>query len=173
MKKLALALLLASVFAPFASADSTVGMSVSKESGDMGEISSFSIYAQFTDIHSNFGYQIGTSLSDAEITDYSGFTDTYTAWEGFARVGYFSNIQLYLETGIDIGEMLVLDDHDSHHHYYDHREHNEVDYFFGGGFGLSQDNVDIKVFSRYRFIDGDYLWDTDGWFSGVEFSLHF
>ncbi|WP_144392547.1 hypothetical protein [Pleionea sediminis] len=170
-KKLSLLLILgACSTASFA--ESTVGFSLSREHADIGNIASFNIYSQFTDSRTNFGYQLGTGLSAAEITDYDGYVDHYTAWEGFGRIGFFSDVSLYLEAGIDIGEMLWLDDDHHHDHYYD-EHHNDVDNFIGAGFGLSQDHFDLRVFSRYRYIDGYNLHDNQDVFTGVEFSLHF
>ncbi len=162
------------IFASCASfAKSTFGVSVSRENADIGNISTFNFYSQFTDPRTKLGYQLGTGLSAAEITDFDGYVDHYTAWEGNVRVGLFSEVSIYLEAGIDIGELLVIDDHHDHYHspYDDH--HNEVDNYFGAGFGLSQEHIDIRVFSRYRYIDGSNLHDNQDVFTGVEFSLHF
>lgn len=154
-------------------ADSTFGVSVSREVSDIGDINTINFYSEFTFPRSDFGYQLGTGLSSAEITDFDGWVDHYTAWEGNVRIGLFSEISLYLEAGIDIGELLVVDDrHDHYHHHYDDH-HNEVDNYLGAGFGISQRHVDIRVFSRYRFIDGIELHDNQDVFTGVEVSLHF
>ncbi|WMS86105.1 hypothetical protein [Pleionea litopenaei] len=172
MHRFILAFALFSALFNSASAENTFGMSVSREFADIGDITSLNLYSQFSDPHSHLGFQLGTSISRAEITDFDGYVDNYGAWEGFARIGLFSDIQIYMEAGIDIGEMLVYDDRHHDYYYYD-EDRNEIDFFMGAGVGLSTDNVDIRVFSRYRYIDGLYLTDNQDWFSGLEFAVHF
>ncbi|NVJ50615.1 MAG: hypothetical protein HWE13_13620 [Gammaproteobacteria bacterium] len=172
MKKLLLLSLLVISTITSAWAKNAVGVAVSREYADIGDIASISVYGQFTDEHSNLGFQVGTSLSSAEITDFDGYVDEYAAWEGFARMGLFSDLQIYVEAGIDLGEMIVHDDRHHDYYYYDD-DHNEIDFYMGAGIGISTQNIDVRAFSRYRYIDGIYLTDNKDWFSGVEVSIHF
>jgi len=138
----------------------------------------------FVNSESKLGFGLTTALNYAEVRTEHGFIEDYNAWEGGFKFGYFSNVQIYGEVGIDLTELLFHDFrwdddyyHDHHHDdYYSHSHHSRddhIDAYVGVGAGFKLGPLKIDAFSRLREIDSRY-WEADEeHFTGVKFSINF
>ncbi|TQV89669.1 hypothetical protein [Aliikangiella coralliicola] len=127
----------------------------------------------FKDEDSNFGFQVNSSFNAAEVRADDGFIEDFFAWQASVKFGYFSNISVYGEAGIDLTEALFhdyrYDDDDDHHHHFE----DDVDAFVGVGIGVDTGPIKIEAFSRRREIDSRY-WEAEAeTFSGVQLSINF
>ena len=147
-----------------------LSVSASRETADIGEISSVYLSATLADSVSNVGMRFSTGLNFADIINSYGETDSYVAWDIAMKFGYFSDLSFYVEGGFDLGEALVDDSNENEE--YDEGFDN-VDYFLGAGTGLTLENLGLNFFGRYRHLNGLYLEDTSEWFTGMEFSIYF
>ena len=153
-------------------ADDLLSVSASRESSDIGEISSVHLSAILANPSSKIGIQVSTGLNFADILNYNDELHSYVAWDVILKFGYFSNLSIYVEGGFDLGEAIVEDVSGSDEDWEDD-DFNSVDGFLGVGAGLILDNIGINLYARYRHLNGPYLDDTSDWFSGMEFSVYF
>ena len=159
-------------------ADSTTDGRVfySYESNGADFISAVGIGTLQKDLHSNLGFQLNTSIGYAEVLAEDGYLEEYATWEASVRLGYFSNISLFVEFGVDLGEALLDDyryDHDDYCHSDEYCYEDDVDAFVGAGAGLRAGPLQIDAFVRAREIDSRY-WEAESeLFSGVQVSLNF
>jgi len=139
----------------------------------------------FKNAETNFGYQLNTSLNNANILATDGYREDFLAWQGSVKFGYFSDVFIYGEVGIDLGELLFHDlryDHDGYHsdYYYDldtnsgsYEYEDNIDAFFGIGAGLNSGPLRLEAFVRLREIDGKYWEARSENFSGLQISINF
>lgn len=138
---------------------------------------------------SNFGVEILSSISTAEVIDTKGFNQDYIAWEVGAKFGYFSKVFIYAEVGFDFGE-LVLQSRGEDSEYDDQDRNIEIDFadfidrslddqandidgYIGVGAGYDFGHFQLEAFTRYRQIDGEY-WKADNQvFVGIRASVSF
>ena len=145
----------------------------SYESNGDDYISGVGIGYTFADPHSKLGYQLTTSLNNAEVVATDGFIEDYIAWEGGIKLGLFSNLSLYVEAGIDLSEILFHDLRYDEHDYYFSEYHDDFDAYIGVGAGIQAGPLRVTAFSRKREIDSKY-WEAESEvFSGVQFSISF
>jgi hypothetical protein len=127
----------------------------------------------FKDSHTKFGFGLTTSINNAEVIAEDGFIEDYVAWEASARIGYFSNLSIYGEVGIDLTELLFHDLRYDHHDDYYNEYHDDIDAYVGIGAGIKLGALRIEAFSRLREIDSRYWEARSSHFTGVQFSLNF
>ena len=126
---------------------------------------------------SNLGFQLNTSLNNAEVRATDGYIEDYFAWQGSVKFGLFSKVSLYLEAGVDLTELIFHDfRYDDHDYYDDHNnEHYEddIDVFVGVGAGIELGRLKLEGFTRLREIDSKY-WEAESEvFTGIQFSINF
>ncbi len=152
------------------------GYSLSKEWSDIGQISSLDFNLRLND-SSKVGFELGTGLAFASITERDGFVEDYLAWQGSVKFGYYSDVSVYGELGLDLGEALLTswipDDCNDSDRYTDDDHCNDVDGFIGFGAGFHHEHLDVNFFARYRWMNGLFLEDTSDIFTGVELSIRF
>lgn len=145
----------------------------SYESNGDDYIAGVGIGYSFVNSETNIGYQLTTSLSNAEVIATDGLVEDYFAWEGGIKFGLFSNISIYAEAGIDLTELLFHDLRYDHHDFYYDEYHDNVDMYLGVGAGIQAGPIRITAFSRTREVDSKY-WEAESEvFSGIQFSLNF
>lgn len=148
----------------------------SYESNGADYISSVGIGTTQKYAGSNLGFQLNTSLGYAEVLAEDGYLEEFTSWEASARFGYFSNISVFVEFGIDLAEALFEDfryDNDDHCHYDEYCYQDDVDGFIGVGAGVKAGPIQVDGFVRAREIDSRY-WEAESEvFSGIQVSLNF
>ncbi|WP_196140233.1 hypothetical protein [Aliikangiella sp. G2MR2-5] len=128
----------------------------------------------FSDSSSGFAGQLLTTFNQAEVTATDGYIEDYFAWEGIVRLGFFSNISVYGEVGIDLTEALFHDFRYDDDDYYDHHHHNDdIDAFAGVGAGIRLGKFQLTAFSRLREIDSRYWEAEKEHFTGLQFSVNF
>ena len=168
---LAISLFAMSGFA-HADPDANASIFVKREYHDKDFISGIGAEIRITDPHSHFGASLNTSIGPARVTDYDGYEQEYMAWEGGIKLGYFSKLFVYVEAGVDLGE-LTFDDRDEDHHHHDYYDDNHVDGYIGAGLGVNLGRLKFEGFSRYRQIDGEN-WDAPKQtYTGVQLSINF
>lgn len=127
----------------------------------------------FADINpdTKLGFEFSTSFNNAEVRATDGYIENYFAWQGAARFGFFSNLSIYAELGVDLTEFLFNDlRYDYHDGYYD-EYHDDIDAFVGVGAGLKAGPLKIEAFSRLREIDSLY-WEAESEvFTGIQASI--
>ena len=144
----------------------------SHESNGADYLSSVGIATLLKDSESKFGIELGTSLGNAEVVSTDGYLEDYVAWEGNMRLGYFSNISIFVEAGFDLTEAIFEDErYDDHHD--DYLYHDDIDAYVGFGIGLNAGPFQIDGFVRNREIDSLYWEAQSEVFSGVQFSFKF
>ena len=157
----------------FAHGANNVEIFYSHETNGDDYISGVGIGYTFADPSSKLGYQLTTSLNNAEVIATDGFVEDYVAWEGGIKLGLFSNLSLYVEAGIDLSEILFHDLRYDEHDYYFSEYHDDFDAYLGVGAGIQAGPLKVTAFSRKREIDSKY-WEAESEvFSGVQFSLSF
>ena len=133
----------------------------------------------FVDEGSKLGFGFTTSLNNAEVRTEYGYIEDYVSWEGAIKFGYFSNVSVYGEVGVDLAELLFHDlryddhDHDHHHHDDDYHYDDHIDGYVGVGAGIKLGGLKVEAFSRLREVDSKYWEAESDVFTGVQFSLNF
>ena len=129
----------------------------------------------FFENNHGFQAQAVASINYNEVLTTTGqFQDFYSLDTGL-RMGYFSNVFLYVEAGVDVFDLVLHDlryDDDYHYRYRDdHRD--DVDGFAGLTLGFQADHVRISGFVKARQIDAD-TWESEhNIFYGAQLSLVF
>lgn len=130
--------------------------------------------------NNKFGSQFTSSLNTAKILTKQGDQESYFAWEASATYGYFSDIFIYGEIGLDLTELLLEDFLENNcQNCNDERQNTNgysgIDGFVGLAAGVDLNKAKLEGFVRLRKIDSKYeRWDAGtNWFSGVKFSIDF
>jgi len=121
---------------------------------------------------SNLGFQLNTSIGQASILADDGYIEEYVSWEGAVKFGYFSDISVYVEGGVDLAEILFhdlrYDDYDEEFGYQD-----DIDAYVGVGIGFKAGLLQVDGFIRAREIDSKY-WEAESvTFTGMQVSINF
>lgn len=176
--------------------ESAPSVFVTHELNGQSSITSVGVGMNFKDTDSNFGAGISMSLGNAEIVTSKLNVEDYLAWEVGGKIGYFSDISLYLEAGIDLGELIgrdhldddryhdhsfsVFDDDYDEHHYHDHYDSHDhrpindsLDAYIGIGGGVNFGHVQVNGHVRVRQIDTEDWKALDDVYSGVTLSFSF
>jgi len=174
--------------------DNLPSIFVTHELNGDSSITSVGAGMTFKDNHSNFGANISMSLGNAEIVTNKLRVEDYLAWELGAKVGYFSDISLYLEAGVDLGELFGREHHDDDHfhdnsfnlfddHYDDHHSHyhddhysnrtDSLDAYIGVGGGINFGHVQLSGQVRFRQIDSEEWKSLDDVYTGVTLTMSF
>ncbi len=128
------------------------------------------------DPHNHLGFGFSSSFNYANVTTKEYRTEEYFAWEASAKFGYFSQISLYAEAGIDLTELMFGDfrvNVDNTEFHYGDNNSDKVDTFFGIAAGYSMEVLKVELMTRWRNIDSEY-WEAESEvFTGISFSLNF
>lgn len=168
---------------------------VTSEYNDTDNINGIGIAVLHKNYASNLGMSIHTSLANAEVIDEYGLYQDYLGWEIGGKVGYFSDVFLYVEAGFDAGELLLQNrNEDNNHRRYNNNtdniledllvdivsniasvddRKNGVDGYIGFGGGIDLGHTKIELFSRYRQIDGEFWKANNQIFYGLKATLSF
>jgi hypothetical protein len=180
--------------------NNTPSVFVTHELNGESSITSVGVGMTFKSQHSNFGANVSMSLGNAEVVTSKLRVEDYLAWELGGKIGYFSDVSLYLEAGIDLGELMgrdhLDDDHDHYNsfddddyydqdthfdHYHDDYDHNydyrtasdSLDAYIGIGGGIDFGHVQLNGHVRLRQIDSENWKALDNVYSGVTLSASF
>ena len=195
MKKFLSALTISTLlFSGFSVADNnTPSVFMTHELNGDSTITSVGVAITFKDPQSNFGANVSMSLGNAEIVTSKLHIEDYLAWELGAKVGYFSDVSIYLEAGIDLGELIGRDHLDDEHHdnhsyssfdsdYFHDDDHYHDDYrtstdsldaYIGIGGGIDFGHAQLNGHVRLRQIDSEDWKALDNVYSGVTLSVSF
>lgn len=156
------------------------------ESHNTDSISSIGIEIPFGDPHSHFGAYMTSAIGYADITDKTGNSNDYLTWDTGFKFGYFSDISIYGEVGLDLFELIWDDlndkDEDERTYYYDNEEYDyfdterqddDIDGYIGVGIGFNLKPIKIDVFTRLRQIDGNNWESKEHLYSGLQLSIVF
>lgn len=169
---------------------------VTHEFNGDSEISSAGVAFNFKQQNSGFGGAVLMSLGRADIVTTKLNVEDYLAWELGGRIGYFSDISIYAEAGVDLGELFgrghldedryhdheFYDGDDYHDHYHDHDDYydhdnrfanDSLDAYVGIGGGIKLGHVQVNGQVRYRQIDSEDWKAIDDVYSGVTVSFSF
>lgn len=181
------------LFSGFSVADNTPSVFVTHELNGDSTITSVGVAMTFKDSHTNFGANFSMSLGNAEIVTSKLNIEDYLAWELGAKVGYFSDVSIYLEAGIDLGELIGRDHLDEEHYdehsyssfdsdYFHNDDHYHDDYrttadsldaYIGIGGGIDFGRAQLNGHVRLRQIDSEDWKALDNVYSGVSLSVSF
>ncbi len=196
MKRLLVVFLLFISTVVQASSESKLGFFVKQEVNGDDYLNGFGSEILTVDPMTGFGFAVNTVIGSARVTDTFHRQQPYVAWEMGGKFGYFSDVFVYGEIGVDLGEWLLQDRDeeqdeppyqndqglgltelaadvlfgDSRHR---HDGQNDIDAFIGAGFGIKFNHLAVEAFSRYRHIDGEYWRAENNVFSGVKLTLYF
>ncbi|MEE4246852.1 MAG: hypothetical protein V2I33_15680, partial [Kangiellaceae bacterium] len=154
-------------------ADVSTGFVYGQEHSDIGYIVSLGAQMTVAEKKTGLGVQFATTLSSADVIDFSGYEESYVAWEGSMKYGIFSTFSLYVEAGVDIGETIFRDFHDygadvivvDGNRTIVVENDNSIDYFLGAGLGIQKGPFKIDGIVRYRDISGFQFLRTDDVFT--------
>lgn len=165
---------------------------ITHEQNNNSSINSVGAGMNFRDHNTHLGGAFTMALGHANIMTKTGINEKYLAWELGGKIGYFSDISLYLEAGLDLGELIgrghldednhhdhthitIDDDHihtDEYHH--DHRYiKDSLDAYVGIGGGFDLKHLQIRGQVRYRQIDSKDWEALDTVYSGITLSFAF
>ncbi len=155
--------------------DSSFRIFSSYESNDQDFIEGIGIGITNIDKNTNIGFQLNTSFNNVEVMATDGYQEDFFAWQGSAKFGYFSNVFVYAEGGIDLTEFLFhelrYDDDDNYHHHHDNDD--DIDAFIGLGVGIQTGPLTVEAFTRVREIDSRN-WEAESEvFTGFQLSINF
>lgn len=138
--------------------------------------------------HSNIGVAINSSINAASIVDKKNTTQEFITAELGGRFGYFSDLSVFIEAGVDLGEGLgnllhssIFERNDDRQYSYHNSDYDDnyeypfnVDSYIGLGVGVNLNKtIRLEGFSRFREINGTD-WDAKSQiYSGVTFALIF
>ena len=143
---------------------------VKKEINDTDTISAFGFSGVLSDRYSNFKSEILTSLNVSSVLDNSGYQQEYLGMDLGVRVGYYDDVFLYIEGGLDVFESVFKDD-DEFDNYYNDRD--DLDGYAALGAGIQSGNLRVEGYVKARQIDAEY-WESDKvLFYGMQFTLAF
>jgi len=159
---------------------------VKNESHNENSISSIGLEIPFGDPNSNFGAYMTSAIGYGDITDKTGDNNNYLTWDTGLKFGYFSDISIYGEVGLDLFELIWDDlndkDEDETTYYYENEEYdyfdterhdNNLDGYIGFGIGLDLKPLKIDIFTRLRQIDGHNWEAKEHLYSGLQLSISF
>jgi hypothetical protein len=172
MKKLSTLILLLVSINTFAS--DRVTLFTHHELNDSDSISGVGISGIIGARHGNFKSEVVTSLNSVTVLDTDGYQNDYLGLDLGLRFGYFNDVFLYFEGGIDMFEAIFEHEEDEpifhSDNYYDS---NTIDGYAALGAGIQAGNLRIEGFVKARHIDADY-WEADKTiFYGMKLSLAF
>jgi hypothetical protein len=172
MKKLTTLLLLLISINAFA-ADS-VTLFTHHELNDSDSISGVGISGIISQGHGYFKSEVVTSFNSITVLDTNGYENNYLGLDLGVRFGYFNDIFLYVEGGLDMFELILEHDkNESLFHSDNEYDSNTLDGYAALGAGIQAGNLRIEGFIKARHIDADY-WDADKTiFYGMKLSLAF
>lgn len=158
---------------------------VKHEFNDTDSINSVGIEALGQINNSNFYFGVSSALANAHVAVGRRTTEDYLSWDTGFKFGYFSDVFVYGEVGVDMFEFIALaekDDCDSNDpfdsngqarcDYYGHGD-NDIDAYAGMGVGFQMGNAAVSGFVRLRSIDSASWRAESSIFSGVELSVRF
>jgi len=180
-------------FAVNAQTNNNIGFFVKNEIHDSDYISGIGVEAWLINEDTQIGFAVNSSIGKAEVTDEYDYQHSYVAWDLGVKFGYFSDVFIYAELGLDLGELILQDrdedDYDDEDNqvdlgdilgilvlddYYDEYDRsNDIDAYVGVGVGLKLENIVIEGYSRYRQIDGEYWKANNQVFTGVKLTMMF
>lgn len=162
-----------------------VGPFVKHEFNDTDSINSIGFEALSAINHSDFYFGVSTALANAHVAIGHNTREDYLSWDSGFKFGYFSNVFVYGEVGVDMFELISLHDKDdcdtndpfdstgqARCDYYGHGD-NDIDAYAGVGAGMQFGNAAISGFMRVRSIDSSSWRAESSFYSGIEFSLRF
>ncbi len=193
MKILSIFIFLILSFAVNAQTNNNVGFFVKNEIHDNDYISGIGVEAWLINDETQIGFAVNSSIGKAEVTDEYDYQHSYVAWDLGIKFGYFSDVFVYAELGLDLGELILQDrdedDYDDEDNqvdfgdilgilvlddYYDEYDRsNDIDAYVGVGIGVKLENIVIEGYSRYRQIDGEYWKANNQVFSGMKLTIMF
>jgi hypothetical protein len=154
---------------------------------DSDYYSSVGIEVIHRSLNSYLGFAVNSSIGYARVTDTFNDQHGFIAWESGIKIGYFSNVSLYAEFGIDLLE-LAFDDRSDDDYPHNHRSYNtdfendnfdhihtnnDIDGYVGVGSSFMIDHIKVTAFVRFREISG-YDWQAKNHtFSGIELAIVF
>jgi hypothetical protein len=149
-----------------------IGIFVKTEANSTDNIAGVGVFQRLEYNNSPFAMEVSTTLNYAEVLTEQGFVEDYLAWEGGMKLGYFSDLFIYIEAGIDLSE-LALDDrrNDCCEEY--ERRNNSIDGYAGVGAGVTLGHLRLELFSRLRQIDGANWTSESHVFYGAQLSVAF
>ncbi|MFC0119166.1 hypothetical protein ACFFK7_14735 [Pseudoalteromonas xiamenensis] len=167
---------------PYQNATS-VGMIVKNEWHDSDTITGVGIEAMGYFNQSPFGFSVSSALgvADVRVKDRQR-KESYATLDTGIKVGYFADVFVYGEVGLDLFEMLFYDLSRSHRVAYndgfyldtdDKPRNNSIDGYIGVGAGINVEPFKVEVFTRYRQIDSEDWEAQNSIFSGVQVSMMF
>lgn len=134
----------------------------------------------------NIGFKIETGVIAGQVLDQFNNEQEYLSWETGFKFGYFSDVFIYGEAGVDFGE-LIFDDRDEDIHVrfstdeeivldlnrQHHDRQNDIDGYLGIGAGINYGHITLEAFARIRQIDGEYWKAAHTGFTGVRMAVTF
>lgn len=159
------------------------------EINGQSKITSIGVGINLKNASNHFGGMVSMSLGKAEIVTSKLKVEDYLAWELGGKIGFFSDVSLYLEAGVDLGELFGRDHLDEDRYYdhsfslyeydepYDSHSHHTIndslDAYIGIGGGIDFGHTQINGHVRMRQIDSEHWTALDDVYSGVTLSFSF
>jgi hypothetical protein len=125
------------------------------------------------DYHSNVRGEAISSINHSEILDENDHYQNYISWDVGVRLGYYNNVFVYVEGGMDFLELIIDGDKDDDNSFEDRDTGNGIDGYAAIGAGIIVDKLRLEGFVKARKIDGDYWESKHQIFYGAQISLLF
>ena len=177
MKKtlnIALLVMLISLAPPFAAANDRFSIFVSNEFNNTDSISSVGVSGILSAYNTDFKSEIITSLNSVNVINQFGYEEEYLGLDLGMRFGYFNDLFLYVEGGLDIFEAIFKSNADEPLlDPFDEYGSNTLDGYASIGGGVQAGNLRIEGFVKARQINAEYWEARENVFYGVQFSVVF
>ena len=150
-------------------ANDRITMFVKKEVNDTDTISGLGFSGILSDRYSNVKSELITSLNTATVLDREGYQQDFLGLDLGLRIGYYDDLFMYIEGGLDVFES-VFKDEDKFNNYYGD---DSLDGYAAIGAGVQSGSLRVEGYVKARQIDAEY-WSADkSLFYGMQFTLAF
>ena len=155
-------------------ADESFTIFTKYEYNDSDSASGIGVSAGVPYLNTGFRTEVVSSLNAFNVVDRLGTEQEFYSWDLGFRFGYFGDIFVYVEAGLDLFELTfenLRDDDYRSNNYND--SSNDLDGYAAIGLGFQVAQLRIEGFVKARQIDGDHWEANKTAFYGVQASFVF
>ena len=135
---------------------------VQYEGNNSDSISSIGVASLSRVNYSDVRFGMVSYINYASVTDQWQEKQNYLGWDIGARLGYYRDLYIYAEVGVDALEVLLEDlrGDDDRSYYSDEDDDFDIDAYASVGVGVQTKSLRLELFVKARKIDGSN-WESE------------